>query len=457
MLCFIKNIAMFRLSPHLLMVCVLLWVFAQISAVSAADNPVSKQAFQGFLGDVRSVLREPDEEVLIPVAGRTFPMLVPKGFAVGKLIVLPSLGVGAVANDNLFATENDKTSDVASVFTPRISAHTLRREVFFGFDLGGEIKRYVENEDENVEDLAAQAGGYVELKHNVKIPWSASYGKTHQDRTNNLSRVFTKKPLEIETLRFEGGISYRPNRFGLLVLGRNTSTSFDDGVSLQDSSVEIIRSDSDFTTNEIEIEGGYTFRKNHYAFLKTGLGDTKYDRGIYNANTKTFTSRFRDSKNLSMLAGLVSNYKGLVFSEIEAGYQSLNFDDDTIDDVENIVLDAQVDWNVTKLSTLGFRANRSVVQDNEIIQGVVNTQGAISYDYEVLRKLVLNGQLTYLKRDFDNVAREDDIYHLGLGFLYRPSPYYNVTGEYIYSTQDSTLAGNDFDSNLFMLRLTGQY
>lgn len=457
MLSSMKDIVGFLCRPQLLMVVVLFWVFAQINAVSAAGNPVLDQAYVGFLGDVRTIAREPDEEILLTVKGRTFPALVPKGLSVGKLAVLPSLGVGTKYNDNLFATNTNKVSDVAAVVTPRISAQTLKRKTFFGFDLGGEITRYKDNEDENTENFAAQTGGYFELLHNLRLPWSASYVRTHQDRTNNLSRVFTRKPLEISTARVEGGVSYKPNRFGLLVLGRSARTTYGDGVSLQDPTLRIIRSDSDFITNEIEIEGAYDFHTNHTAIVKTRLGATEYDSGIFNPATRAFTDRFRDSKNMSVSGNVVSNYKGLLFSDIEVGYQALDFKDSTISDVENLVIDVDADLNITKLSTLGLRLNRSAIQDNELVEGVVRTQGSVSYDYEVLRKLILSGQLTYVNRDFEETNREDDLYNIGVSFLYRPSPYYNLSGEYIHSTQDSTLSGNEFDRNLFMLRLTGQY
>ena len=83
--------------------------------------------------------------------------------------------------------------------------------------------------------------------------------------------------------------------------------------------------------------------------------------------------------------------------------------------------------------------------------------GSCRLDHELRRYLLLNGYLAYINRDFENSTREDDIYRLGLGFLYRPSQYYTLSGEYVYSTQDSTFMNNERDSNQLMLRLTGRY
>ena len=120
-------------------------------------------------------------------------------------------------------------------------------------------------------------------------------------------------------------------------------------------------------------------------------------------------------------------------------------------------MDADIEWNITKLTTLGLNVTRSIVQDNEIVQGIVQTAGTFTVDHELQRNLLLNGYITYLNRDFENITREDDLYRLGLGVLYRPSPYFNIKGEYIHTNQDSTFDGSEFDQNIFMVRLTGQY
>ena len=147
----------------------------------------------------------------------------------------------------------------------------------------------------------------------------------------------------------------------------------------------------------------------------------------------------------------------MVSAEIGVGYAAIDFDNPTLSDVENVAIDAELDYNVTRLSSIGLDLTRRLVQDNEIIQGIVQTNGTLSLDHELRRYLVLNAQASYTNRDYDGINREDDVYNLGLGFTYRPSPYYNIQGRYVYSTQDSNFAGNDFDRNLFMLRLTGTY
>ncbi len=454
---FVKKFMTEQYRHHVLMVCVLVWVLSQVSVAFAGEPSVQKDAGFGLGTDVRSIERDPNQETYSPLTERSFPDFSPKGLIVGKLTVLPSLGVSSVYSDNLFATSTGEEDDLAIVISPAVSIRTLKDRHFFGVTLESEIVRYVDHTDEDKINLNANSGGYFEIKHDLLMPWTVSYSKNHQDRANNLSRVFTKDPLEISTVAFEGGVSYKPNRVGLKLLGRHVRKYFEDGTSLLDPTMEVIRSDANFNTNEIELETGYEFTANHVAFLRGVLGKTSYDKGIYDDGAAVFTTRFRDSKNTSVLVGVVTNYKGLISSDIGIGYAHVDFENATLSDVENIAIDATIDWNITKLSTLGLDVTRSILQDNEIIQGIVQTQGTLSLDHELRRKLILSASGTYINRDFEGISREDDLYRLGLGFLYRPSPYYNVRGEYIYSTQDSTFVGNEFSRNLLMLRLTGHY
>ena len=427
------------------------------AASESIDQPTEEDANFGEVYDVRSVAREPDEETFLPVKDRQFPDLAPKGVIIGKLNVLPQLSFQTLYNDNLYATSENETSDIAEHVIPAITVKTLQDRHFFGLQANAEIIRQLEETSENRENYYLNAGGYFEARHDLLLPYSLTYTVDHQSRADNLSQVFTRDPLEISELVAEAGVAYRPNRIGLSATGRHIRKRYDDGVSLRDPSVRVVKSDADFNTNELELEASYEFPVNHTAFIRGTAGKTEFEDSIYDDGSNTYTGTFRDSVNGRILAGIITNYKGILLSDIGVGYAATNYDDESIDDVGSFAVDADIEWNITKLTTLGLNVTRSIVQDNEIVQGIVQTAGTFTVDHELQRNLLLNGYITYLNRDFENITREDDLYRLGLGVLYRPSPYFNIKGEYIHTNQDSTFDGSEFNQNIFMVRLTGQY
>ena len=377
MILFFKNLFLGQSKHHLLMVCALLWVFSQVGAAFAMTDPVKEDAgFEG--GNVRSIPREPDPETHLPVRDRSFPEFQAKGILLGRLRVLPSIGVQSIYRDNLFATQNNKIDDLAIVTSPAIEAHTEDERHFFSANLQTNIARYVENDSEDYEDYNLSSLGYFEIKQELLLPWSVSYKQYRQDREDNLSRLFTAEPLSISETKFDLGFLYKPNRLSLKVLGRHIQKRFEDGQSLQDPTLRIVRSDSNFNANEIEAEVGYEFMTNHVGFVRGVAGQTKYETNIFDDNAGVFTNRFRDNRSLKFLAGVKTDYKGLLFSDIGVGYASTDFEDSSFTDIDNLAIEAEIDWNVTKLSTLGLDLMRTSVQDNEIIQGYVNTRGQLS-------------------------------------------------------------------------------
>ncbi len=451
-----RNLMHGQMKHHLLFIVVLLWVALQINAAFSATDPVMDQVNFGGV-DIRSIEREPDAETLLPVADRTFSDFEPKGLIVSHFIVLPSLGVGYEYNDNLYASETNEEADMAFVVSPGLSIQKQKDKNYISAQLESEIVRYLDNTNENLENYSLDVNGAYELRHDLILPYGIGYERYHQDRADNLSRVFTKEPLSVTDLELTAGVAYKPNRFGLNVNLNHLQKTFEDGVSFLDPSRRVINSDANYETNQVEVRASYELPVNHTVFASGVYGSTKYDKAIFDEGAQTYTSTFRDAKTLGALLGLTTKYKGLVSAEIGVGYAAIDFDNPTLSDVENVAIDAELDYNVTRLSSIGLDLTRRLVQDNEIIQGIVQTNGTLSLDHELRRYLVLNAQASYTNRDYDGINREDDVYNLGLGFTYRPSPYYNIQGRYVYSTQDSNFAGNDFDRNLFMLRLTGTY
>ncbi len=433
----------------------------EAQAQDAVEEPTEEDAGFGAIFDVRSIDREPESITFVPVGERNFPDLSPKGMILGSLIVLPRLTVTETYNDNIFASSetgaSEAVSDIYTTFAPSISLRTIKDRHFFGLQASAEVFRYLEEDSENRENYLIGGGGHFEIKHDLLLPYNVTYQIGHQDRSDNISRVFTAEPLEIEELSAEAGLSYKPNRLGVQAIGRYIAKRFEDGVSINDPNFQVVRSDADFDTKELELQTSYDFHANHTAFIRGAIGTTEYKDSIFDDSSQTSTGVFRDSSNARILAGLLTNYKGIVISDIGVGYSALDYDSDQIEDVGNLAIDADIDWNITKLTTVGLDLNRSIIQDNEIVQGIVQTRGTLSVDHELQRNLLLNGYITYLNRDFDTITREDDLYRIGLGILYRPSPYFNIGGEYIHTTQSSTSPGNEFDQNAFLVRATAQY
>jgi hypothetical protein len=396
-----------------------------------------------------------EPETMLPVRARSFSDFQPQGLQLGSINAAPSVTVTTRYDDNIYATESDTTADISAQVEPKLILQTGKERHFFAFKAEGKARRYASETREDTDDFGTSFGGYLDVIKSIKLPFNLSYETFHQDRQDNLSRRFTEKPVQVKTATAEGGIEYKPNRLGLKLIGRLIDRGFSNEMGLNSDEL-VVRNDADFTTNMLEAEASYDFKTDHTAYVRGTIGRSDYKRGIYDDVTNTYTDSERDNDNNSMLVGVRSDIKGIVFSDFNIGQEERNYDDPGIKDISNMIANAGIMWNVTKLTTLGFEASKKNVEDNEIIQGFDQMTYGASVDHELRRNVIVGANTGWVKREFDS-GREDDLFRAGMGVDYKVAPQLYLGGEYIYNQQDSSAANNDFERNLFMLRLTGQY
>ena len=77
-------------------------------------------------------------------------------------------------------------------------------------------------------------------------------------------------------------------------------------------------------------------------------------------------------------------------------------------------------------------------------------------DHELLRNVLIGGQVAYQRDDFQDVDRVDNRFDLGPDVTYLLNRYLSVGAAYTFTTRDSDDQDREFDRNLFTVRLTAQ-
>jgi hypothetical protein len=70
--------------------------------------------------------------------------------------------------------------------------------------------------------------------------------------------------------------------------------------------------------------------------------------------------------------------------------------------------------------------------------------------------VVLSALAEYQMDDYQNSNQQDDFYLVQAGATYNINRNFYLRGTYSYSTRDSNLPGEDYDRNLFLLRVGAQ-
>ncbi|MCI5059968.1 MAG: outer membrane beta-barrel protein [Alphaproteobacteria bacterium] len=421
---------------------------AQINAPVLVEAPKP-------LGDIRQLKREPDIETFQTVTERipgpneykTVPILW-RGFQ-----IYPVLDSSQSVNSNIFATSRDAETDTITSLKPSVFINKNFGRHQASLSMAGEARKYWSNEDEDVFNYNSKFAGVIEARREIRFPFEVSFTSGHEKRGQNLSANFSKKPIGFRSFGSALGISYDPNRLHLALVGRYGSLSFDDGTT--QSGQDVIRRDGDRNVTALEASASYDILPNHQPFIGLTIGQTEYKRRDFAGSS--FSGVKRDSTHYDIKAGWKFSYKGLLRGFLSAGYGERKYDDNTLENIDALSLKANMDWNMTKKTTLNLSLSRSIAEDNQITQGMILTQGRLKVDYEVLHNLFYSAFLDHTLADFQGSSRQDELWGFGTGLDYGISPRFSLSGEYDYRTRDSSALGLDFDRHQFMVRLKTRF
>ena len=407
------------------------------------------------LGDIRLLKREPDSETFQTVTERipgpgeydTVPIRW-RGFQ-----IYPVLDSAQTVNSNIFATSQNEEADTITTLSPSLLVSKEYGRHQANLSVNAEARKYWSNEDEDVFNYNTKFSSTIEAKRELRFPIELTFASGHEKRGQNLSANFSKKPIGFNSFGGAFGVSYDPNRLHLALVGRVGSLTFDDGTTATGQS--IIRRDSDRDVRGIEASMSYDILPNHQPFMSFNIGQTDYKRRDF--TNGSFSGVERDSSHYDVKAGWKFAYKGLARGFISAGYGQREYDDNGIEDVDAFNIASNIDWNITKKTTLNLTMSRSIAEDNQITQGMILSQGRLKVDFEVLHNLFYSTFLDYALADFQGISREDEIWGFGTGLHYGISPRFSLSGEYEYKTRDSSAFGLDFDRHQFMVRLKTRF
>jgi len=405
------------------------------------------------LGDVRNLRREPDPEQLKIVSERLDPELRAVSIRWRGFELFPLLKTTATIDDNIYATDNDTESDFITTINPSIFVRKEYRRHNFGFLAEADYNKYFENTDEDTLNFKTRFNALLEARHNLTFPFEVSYRQAHEGRGQNFSTNFSVEPIQYNVFGTAFGFNYNPNRLEVAVLGRYSDLSFEDGENRLGT--DVVRRDADRSAAEIEASVSYDIAPNHRPFASVSVTDVDYKRGDFQSGS--FSGPQRDNKGVNVMAGWELAYKGLVEGFVSAGYGTRDYSDSSIKDVDSVQLSSDISWNVTKRATLNLALNRTIAEDNQVLNAAVVSHGRLKLDYEVLHNAFFNAFAERAMLDFQDSSREDDIMGLGFGMRYVLNPRYSVSGDYRFRMRDSNAAGLDYDRHQFMVRLNSRF
>ncbi len=381
----------------------------------------------------------------VPVTERARPDTDARGVRFGSFIAKPKLTVEGELNDNIFEVESGTTSDYIIHLRPSLSVRSDWNNHLVGFSGSGHIGRYLSNSDEEFEDYNLTAFGRVDIRRDTNIGTNVKYSQGHEDR-GSTDDAGGLNPTLFTTFTPVIEFFTQWNRVSLNIGANAVITDYDDVRTSTGTTVN--NNDRDRTKYLVSARVSYEIVPQYEAFVKVSLNQVDYDSATDDNGLA------RDSDGYEFVAGTAIDFGGTLFGNVFAGYRAQDVDDVTLDDVEGITFGADLTWNVTALTTGKASITRDIAETTFAgTAGSFNTTAKLGVDHELLRNMLVGGEVSYNLNDFEGISREDSTYDFQAYVRYFMQRNVHLSARYEHERRASNVTVSDFDKNSFLVRL----
>lgn len=386
--------------------------------------------------------QEPDPNV--PITARPRPDFDPLGIRAGGFLIFPAVSVASNYDDNVFATPNDTKDDFLFTFNPRIAVRSNFPRHSINWTVASEVGRYVDQTDENYWDYGTSLSGRLDITRSNRLTGSARFARDHERNDDPEEQRTTRRP--VRSFDYGGTLGFEQdfNRINFALRGLVDRRDFreTDNDAPQDTRDRLLYGG--------EVRAGYFVSPRINTFLQGG-----YRREVRDTSDRGNPPRKRDNEVFDVRVGTGIDFTALLFGEVSVGWSKQQFDESDIDSNDDIAYGVGLTWNVTRLTTIRLNGSGGFVPSDV---GTSNFENRIAarVDHELLRNLLIGGEFSYNRNDFQDTGRVDNRYDFGANINYLINRYLSVGGGYRFSTRDSDDNDREFDRNLVTVRLNAQ-
>jgi hypothetical protein len=393
--------------------------------------------------------QEPDPNV--PVNRRPRPDYDPLGMRAGAFLIYPELAVEGGYDSNVFARKDDVEDDILGIVAPRLTAASQWSRHSLQLDAGAEAAFYRDFSDNNYQDFDAGALGRLDITRDDTLTGRLRFGRGHEGRDDPEDEG---EEIQDDLTQFYDstlGLTYRHdfNRVYAALRGDVRRLDYED-------SGDINEDDRDHNRYLTGLRVGYRVSPRFDLFADAAYRWVDYDVTPNDAGDD------RNNQGYVLRVGSGIDITSILFGEVYVGYTSVEYDDDDLDSVSAPAAGGELTWNVTALTSLIFGLEGQIKEttvtdeDGDEASGRLNTDASIEVWHELLRNVLLNGYVQYLRDDFEGISRTDDTYRAGAGVRYFLNRRLSLDGGYSFSTRESDVSDREYDRHQIRLGITAQ-
>jgi len=363
------------------------------------------------------------------------PLREPRGVHAGGFMVYPRIEIQEKYEDNIFATKNDRASDLITVITPSISIESTWSRHGLGLQAFGQFSHFAEHGTEDSEQGGVSLTGRVDITGDDYVSEFLSFSREAQDRSET-----------------DDTGSRHPPIFNRYIAHTRYAHQFNDFEFRLDGQMQrfdyIAGFDFDRDRLEFDIEPRLSYQMSPYLtpFVQVGYLDRNFDAPINRDGVDP------DSRTYDATLGMGFALDPALTGEIAAGVFRTDFDDSTLDPVTSPLVEGTLTWDVTRLTTItGAVSRREAVTSTSENSSKIVSAASVRIDHELLRNVLVDGEVRYRNEAFQDSSRVDNRFDVEIGGTYLLNPNASVSLDYRYTNRLSNVDAGDFTENSVLL------
>lgn len=383
------------------------------------------------------------------VADRARPGYDAIGIRYGAFMVYPTLDVTEVYNDNVYATSDDEKSDFITQLSPGFKINSLWGRHSLNLHANLDQYWYARNSSENRTDWNVGTDGRLDVRRDTNVTAAVNYAHLHEDRGSATSPTSAAEPSEYKLFSSTLGLNHTFNRVTAGLSGSYDNYDYSDIRSFAGPMIDQSQRDRSEYGGALKV--GYMVSPDTNVYAQGSLNKRSYRQ------TPPVVSFNRDSDGYAAVVGSDFKLARLVQGGVYVGYQSQSYDNPAFSNDSGVAYGANVNWYITPLTTIRLKGASTIEEaDFGGASGYNARSVELGVDHELLRNVILAGDVGYENDDFGNITRKDDVYTAGLGVNYLLNQYLAVGVRYSFTDRSSDNPGTDFTRNLIGITLRGQ-
>jgi hypothetical protein len=382
------------------------------------------------------------------LAGQDLGPYDPLGIRAGAFRIFPATDVSLTYNDNVNATKDDTRDDFVAVVAPNVAVQSDWTRHAVGFNVFSEVGRYFQETKEDYWDFGLDGNGRLDITGNNNLEGGFAVARLHDardDPENDATVAESRRP--VRYMNYNANLAYNHlfNRVTFRVAGVFDRNDYRQGAGTANQNDR----DRNIYTGLARV--GYNVSPRINTFVE---GLYTVQRRDVHRDTDGFE---RDSNGWGARGGVDVNFTDLLFGEAFAGYRTEYFDDSAFDTESGINYGVNLTWLPTRLTTVVLTGGSDFEPTtNEDASSNFETSIGLRVDHELLRNVLIGAQGGYVRSDFENTNVTDNRFDVGADVTYLINRHFSVGAAYGFSTRNSDEEQDEFDRNLFTVRVRAQ-